>query len=105
GNGVGPAIITAPDGGITKTYYTPLDGLAWKSEAPNHDIVERLWYQNRPPNLGCTTIPCGNPYIKTEFHSIQTSSGLKPSSIKDYIYDKNNNLTSVSEYDCLAASC
>jgi hypothetical protein len=75
---------------------------------PNGDAVARLWWYNRPPN---TILPnsqdklVGNPFIKTEYRSINKSGTSVLASIKDYSYDNNNNLLSVDEYDCLSNAC
>ena len=106
GGGTGDTTtVTAPDGSTSQTHYLSypvMNPLAWKTVAPNGDVVKRLWYSNRPPNVSLAgQFP--NAYLKTEYHFINASNSLRAASILDYSYDKNNNLLSLGEYDCLPA--
>lgn len=100
--------VTAPDGGVTSDYIknsgasVPLfdDGLSYRTVRPDGTVVERMWAANTPyGHFG----PAKNAYVKTEFTSIRNAAGnLTKTTIKDYDYDKNGNLTRVSEYDWVA---
>jgi hypothetical protein len=77
--------------------------LPWKTEAPNGDLVKRLWLSNAAPNPSISgALP--NAYMKTEYRFIKSSGVLKAAGVKDYTYDKNGNLLSMDEYDCLLAA-
>ena len=97
--------VTAPDGGTTKTSYLDLGrNVPWKTEEPNGDLVKRLWLSNLAPNPS-TSGALPNAYVKTEYRFIKSSGVLKAAEVKDYSYDKNGNLLSMDEYDCLPAAC
>ncbi|HSK73223.1 MAG TPA: RHS repeat-associated core domain-containing protein [Pyrinomonadaceae bacterium] len=107
--------VTAPDGSsTTELFYntapsTPSwdSGLSYKSIAADGTMTERLWARNIPASCtGCSYygLP-NNPYVKTEFTSIKNSGGSYTlTAIKDYSYDKNGNVTQVSEYDWVSYS-
>lgn len=101
--------VTAPDGGVTtETHGTTATqnaetGLNYKTQRPDGTVVEHLWQQNLPVQVG-TGVGL-NPFIKTEFTSIKDAAGnLTLTGIKDYNYDKNGNVTQVREYDWVAYS-
>ncbi len=104
--------ITGPDGGVTRHFFrdtTFVDGRAgqvYKVIYPNGEVIERDWQPNRPPtsvmaiNVNGEVGASVNPYVKTEFRSIPNAAGnLTWTAIKAYSYDKNGNVTRVSEYD------
>ncbi len=110
----GTTTITGPDGGVTTQKFTPtnidsdLSGRVHKETSPGGTIVERIWANNKVS--GCGQYGCGsmrrlNTYVKTEFTTIPDNAG-NPSltAIKDYEYDKNGNVTKITEYDWVAYS-
>jgi RHS repeat-associated protein len=98
--------VTAPDGGVTTTTYSfPItQGVPWKTELPNGDIVKRYWGTNLAPNTSNYSSGA-NLYVQTEYRFVKASGVLKIAVIKDFTYDKNGNLRTVDEYDCLTATC
>jgi hypothetical protein len=97
------SIITAPDGGVTTTFFidpaTPFwnAGLTMFSTAPDGTKTEMIWDRN---NLAAPLSSNGNQYAKTVFTSIKNAAGTYvKTAIKDYKYDKNGNVTRVAEYD------
>jgi RHS repeat-associated protein len=101
--------VTAPNGGTTtddinfsSTVPPQFDhGLSYRTTYPDGTVVERTWAANMP--YGHYWALAGNAYLKREFTSIKDTGGsLSRTSIKDYDYDKNGNLTRVSEYDWVA---
>jgi RHS repeat-associated protein len=100
--------VTAPDGGQTTDYINnsnatvPLfdDGLSYRTVNPDGTVIERTWASNSPyGHFG----PARNAYVKTEFTSTSNASGsLSKTAIKDFDYDKNGNVTRISEYDWAA---
>lgn len=123
---VGPTggSVTGPDGATTTTEFgtTQPDssgnlpwnsGLALSTISPNGAKVENIWDRNIPAACtGSSTCASGtgpekadNPYIKTEFTSIKDAGGTYTlTSAKDYIYDKNGNVTEAKEYDWMPYS-
>jgi RHS repeat-associated protein len=98
--------VTAPDLGKTLdemklSSTTPPgfdNGLSYRTFHPDGTVVERIWAANMPH--GHYWMLAGNPYVKTEFTSVRDAAGnLTKTSIKDYDYDKNGNLSRLSEYD------
>ncbi len=105
--------VGGPDGGVTVDLFGSTDGggniLPWNSglsmrtEYPDGTKVEKIWARNFP--TGCLTAICTasaaiNPYVDIEFRTIQDSAGnFTLTSIKDFVYDKNGNVTEVKEYD------
>src|SRR5207245_5056673 len=76
-NGLGT--VTAPDGGVTKTYAVPNNYSVWNAglvneiENPDGSKIEKIWVPN---NLGTYNISSSrgdNPYVKTEFTSIKNA--------------------------------
>ncbi len=105
----GYTTITAPDGSLTRQDYYRVDtdndlsGRVYKETKPDGTIVERIWKNNKVggcPQYGCGSMRRLNTYVKTEFTTIPDSSG-NPSltAIKDFDYDKNGNITKITEYD------
>ena len=96
----------SPDGGVSsENFFVNLTGdtsfgkagLSYKSVRPDSSQVERYWQENIPYNGSGKT---KNFYVKTEFVSIPNSTGtLVKTAIKDYLYDKNGNVTQIAEYD------
>jgi RHS repeat-associated protein len=96
--------ITNPDGGaVTSYFYDPSilsnwsRGLVYKTVQPNGDVLERLWARNRPYNL--PDQDPGNPYVRTEYHSVNSGATPVKTAVKDFRYDRNGNLVSAAEYD------
>lgn len=82
----GSGTVTAPDGG--ETVEISLGGLSYKTIRSDGTTIERNWQNSI------------NPFVKTEFVSIPNSAGsLVKTSIKDYNYDRNGNVTRLAEYD------
>ena len=102
--------VTAPDGGITKEWFTDTDlpggGQIYKTESPDGSVVERIWKENRPYLPSGVTIWAAervNGYLSKEFASIRDAAGtLIKTAIKEYHHDKNGNLLQESEYDWVA---
>lgn len=103
------ATITGPDGGVTTQYFfstetdNDLSGRVYRDLFPDGRIVERIWANNKVggcPAYGCGSMRRLNTYVKTEFTTLPDSAG-NPSltAIKDFEYDKNGNVTKVTEYD------
>jgi RHS repeat-associated protein len=99
---LGNSFVRGPDGGESRERFYPLHGgepwkrgLAYKSERPDGTVIERIWQTNPP--FGASDM---NPYVKTEFTSVKDAAGtLVKTAIKDFSYDKNGNVTRVTEYD------
>jgi RHS repeat-associated protein len=100
--------VVGPDGGQTIQLYNdtssprPDAGLVLSETYPNGEIIERTWQSNQPSaTTGFdTAYPSANFYVKREFHSIPNAVGtLVWTSIKEYDYDKNGNVTRESDYD------
>lgn len=109
--------VTGPDGSTTTVFFGITDvssgnlpwnsGLSLKTYSPDGTKVENIWERNVPTACNsASTCPDGtygshadNPYIKTEFTSIKSGSNYTLTTIKDYTYDKNGNVTEVREYD------
>lgn len=103
--------VTGPDGGVTTQSFNDISianaiaSLVYKETYPDGTEVERFWQPNSPANTtGFTGVDGANFYVKKEFRSIAhfDSSGnktLTKTAIKDFEYDKNGNVTKVSEYD------
>ena len=99
------ATVTAPDGGVTKSYYyratasSSTDawkaGLTWKVEQPNGDTVERYWAKNQAYNSPAIhASDAGNPYVAAEYRTLGTQTAAAKRSV-----DLNGNLLSLAEYD------
>jgi RHS repeat-associated protein len=99
---LGNSVVIGPDGGVSREIFYPLHGgepwkrgLVYKSERPDGTVIERIWQTNAP--FGASDV---NPYVKTEFTSVRDAAGtLVKTAIKDFSYDKNGNVTRVTEYD------
>ena len=113
-NGTNSSQITAPDGGVEKVYFFPSSPLwearlVYKSEHADGSVSESLWLDNTPAGSSSNNysgvLQKMNPFVKTEFTSIRDALGnLTKTAIKDYNYDKNGNVTSVSDYDWVSYS-
>lgn len=96
--------ITGPDGGVTSESFDLSTTSIYYSHSgatvePDGTKVERLWQENRSTGMTGQNV---NPFVKTEFTSVMNAaspSNYVKTAIKDYTYDKNGNVTSVSEYD------
>ncbi|MDQ3744168.1 MAG: hypothetical protein M3444_07285, partial [Acidobacteriota bacterium] len=97
--------VTGPDGGVTSESFdlTSPNDITYSHSAatvgPDGTKVERIWKENRAAGMTGQIV---NPFVKTEFTSVKTTGANAPyvkTAIKDYSYDKNGNVTSVSEYD------
>jgi hypothetical protein len=96
--------ITGPDGGVTSESFDLSTTSIYYSHSaatvePDGTKVERLWQENRSTGMTGQIV---NPFVKTEFTSVMNAaspSSYVKTAIKDYTYDKNGNVTSVSEYD------
>jgi YD repeat-containing protein len=103
------ASMSSPDGGVTSEYFFVNStgsttfgraGISYKTVRPDGSRIERFWQDNIPHNGSGKT---KNAYVKTEFISIPNSVGtLVQTAIKDYLYDKNGNVTQIAEYDWVA---
>ncbi len=103
------AAITGPDGGVTtQSFYSTntdneLSGRVHRERTPNGIITERIWKRNiigGCPQYGCGSMRRLNTYVKTEFVTIPDSAGNPIlTAIKDYDFDKNGNVTKITEYD------
>lgn len=95
---------TGPNGFGTTDYFTNKTenswraGLSYLTEYTNGTKIERTWAQNKP-NGNCGYHKACNPYVKTEYTSIKSGGSYSLTSIKDFTYDKNGNVTEVKEYD------
>ena len=100
------ATASSPSGGVSSEHFFAnltgqtnfgKAGLTYKSIGPDGSRVERHWQENIPHNGNGSTKNC---HVKTEFASIADSVGtLVKTAIKDYVYDKNGNVTQFAEYD------
>lgn len=112
------SVVSNPDGtGFNESrfynqYFTDwTSGLTYSTTDTSGKKVESIWahnmphYSNNPYNYGSAIPGNANAFIKTEFTSI-TDSGGSPylTAIKDYKYDKNGNVTKITEYDWVAYS-
>jgi RHS repeat-associated protein len=105
------ATVTGPDGSVTTQSFNDIAvanasaGLVYKEIYPDGTEVERLWQSNNPSTTtGFTGANGANFYVKKEFRSLAhfATNGtrtLSKTAIKDFEYDKNGNVTKVSEYD------
>lgn len=99
--------ITAPDQGVERVRAMPADGgwnggLVFRTESPSGVVTERIWQSNIPFGVrdGFNALVDMNPYVKTEFTSLKDAGGtLVKTSIKDFNYDKNGNMTREAIYD------
>lgn len=117
--------MTGPDGSTTVEHFAstqaaytvppsePLNpgwdsGLSYLTYNPDGSKTERIWARNRPVVTGSGSDMDPNkqinPYVKTEFTSIQSGSSYTLTAIKDFTYDKNGNVTEVKEYDWMPHS-
>lgn len=100
----GGSTITAPNGSITTqghgdtSYDNLYSGLVLGIFNSDGSSTQRIWAFNRP--AGSNTTDQINPYIKTEITTIPDNLG-NPSltTIRDFNYDKNGNITKITEYD------
>ena len=103
----GVSTVTGPEGGVTTQYFYGTSvsawnaGLVYKTVGPDGVVVEKEWQRNTP--FGYPSYASGksdNTYVSKEYSSIPNAAGaLVKTSIKDYSYDKNGNVTSVKRYD------
>jgi len=107
---------TSPDGGINRSQFSEVQWLPtqftaqpYRVENPDGSVVERSYRSQVLPGTPVRMAPppsvpgSGNSYLKTEFRSIRDAAGnLTQTAIKDYDYDKNGNVTRVTEYDWVA---
>ncbi|HEV8589215.1 MAG TPA: discoidin domain-containing protein, partial [Pyrinomonadaceae bacterium] len=109
GFGLGGGSVTSPDGGTSaqSSVYSSNCwfwncGLTYLLVQPDGTKIEKLWAKNNLLDYANTFGRGDNPYVKTEFTSIKNATGTyAKTSIKDYNYDKNGNVTRVAEYDWL----
>jgi RHS repeat-associated protein len=100
GIGTSGSTVRGPDGAVlTEFFYAGGEfwkrGLVYKTMRPDGTVIERIWQTNAP--FGASDV---NPYVKTEFTSVRDAAGtLVKTAIKDFNYDKNGNVTRVTEYD------
>lgn len=103
--GASGALTTAPDGGVTQEWFSPAPSLGrvYKTKNPDGSFTERLWKQNRPfspPGVTIHSTFVINPFVEVEFLSIPDATGtLILTSMRQFSYDKNGNLTMLKEYD------
>jgi hypothetical protein len=101
--------IVNPDGSSVTNYtgssaYGSDTGLIYKTVSSDSAMVEKIWGRNYP-EICAGTSPCytnaqANPYVKTEFTSIKDSTGqYTQTAVKDFSYDKDGNVTQVTEFD------
>ena len=99
--------VTAPDGGVTRTYFYEEDGVAansadawkaglvWKVEQPNRDKAERYWGKNQTYNSPAIhASDAGNPYVRAEYRTQGTKTAARAMT-----RDKNGNVLTTAEYD------
>lgn len=105
-SGTGGGSITQPNGAVTsQEHYHALNdvargGMPFKTTNPDGSVVEKIYAYNNPYDDTRGPDNDFNPYVKTEFTSIPNNAGtLTYTAIKDYEYDKNGNVTKVTEYD------
>ena len=108
----GSNAITNPNGGITRQYFysvntdNDLSGRVYKEINPDGTMVERIWRNNKVggcPPAGCGSMRRLNVYVKTEFTTIPDNAGNPLlTAIKDFDYDKNGNVTKITEYDWIS---
>jgi RHS repeat-associated protein len=107
-------IVTGPDGETSQQLFYSTDsdgdlsGRVYKEIKPNGTIVERIWKNNKVggcPSYGCGSMRRLNTYVKTEFTTVPDNAG-NPSltAIKDFDYDKNGNVSKVTDYDFVSYS-
>jgi len=109
--------ITAPDGSVTKEYYRDIiaaanvyiKGEQFKTESPDGSVTEKIYATDSPGAPSNSNVPnpmlTANRYVKYEIFSIPGNSGtLSKTTFREYIKDKNGNLTEVKEYDYVATS-
>lgn len=102
--------VTAPDGGVATQYFgdawqnsTVFKGKVYLQVEPDGTKIERIYQSNKPENASYTGEV--NAYVKTEFTSIKDAGGTYVfTSVKDFSYDKNGDVTEVKEYDWIPYS-
>jgi hypothetical protein len=104
--GHGPGSVKNPDGGVLSEGYdrtanSPFQGKPLSTSRPDGTLVERHWRENKSPWMWADSV---NPYVKTEFTSIKDAStgAYVKTAITDYDYDRNGNVTRVTQYDWVA---
>jgi RHS repeat-associated protein len=97
--------ITNPDGGQT-THWAQRNSTGWDNGLttlivePNGSKHKRMWAVNPPAALQGSYFTPNNPYVYKEIATVGDSSGNSAkSAITDFMYDKNGNLRSKTEYD------
>ena len=106
-NTTGISSVTAPDGGVTTSYFYQSRlpnllgtnawkaGLTWKVAQPNGDTVERYWAKNQAYNSPAIhASDAGNPYVAAEYRTLGTKTAATKRTV-----DKNGNPLSLAEYD------
>jgi hypothetical protein len=109
------AVVTNPDGGQSTYYHSPTtnystedlgpaaQGLVYRIDGPNGSVVKRNWKYNEVIGIPCgwyTCEPYQNFYVSDESVTVGNASGQpSKSAVTHFIYDKNGNLTSKTEYD------
>jgi len=104
--------ITGPDNSVTIQLHNhtasglPDAGLVFFEQHPNGETIERTWQTNQPSVMtGMLSNQQANFYVKREFRSIPSAAGtMILTAIKEFIYDKNGNVTRVAEYDWIPYS-
>ncbi|MFV0387896.1 MAG: RHS repeat domain-containing protein [Pyrinomonadaceae bacterium] len=107
----GTSTTTAPNGSTTTLnfYRTDTDndfsGRVYKATAPDGTITESLWKNNQPGGFTFGGIRRLNTYVKTKFTTLPDANG-NPSltAITDFEYDKNGNITKITEYEFIPYS-
>jgi RHS repeat-associated protein len=98
------SVVTSPDGSTTSqahgdvSYENQYSGLVTAIASSNGTTVEKSWgFNGTPWGGGSGQI---NPFVKAEFTSIKDSLGnYAYTTVKEFNYDKNGNVTQVKEYD------
>ena len=106
-NTTGISTVTAPDGGVTTSYFYQSRlpnllgtnawkaGLTWKVAQPNGDTVERYWARNQAYNSPAIhSTDAGNPYVAAEYRTLGTKTAATKRSV-----DLNGNPLTLAEYD------
>jgi RHS repeat-associated protein len=98
--------INNPDGGQIINYFYQKNSGGWNSGLvfrivqPNGSVIKRSWAQNKAFGVTATYANANNPYIEKETTTVGNAQG-QPSktSVSKFVYDKNGNLRSRTDYD------